>query len=76
MAYHPWVTMTLTFVLVFRNRIHVRSISLILFEGGIPRTSDNGNGNHSVWLPIILIKIKVDQMLPLSYISMILHLIS
>ena len=27
------------------------------------RTSDGGNGNHSVLLPIILIKIKVDQML-------------
>ena len=33
------------------------------------RTSDGGNGNHSVSLPIILIKIKVDQMLPSSYIS-------
>ena len=31
------------------------------------RTSDGGNGNHSVSLPIILIKIKVDQMLPSSY---------
>ena len=46
------------------------------------RTSDGGNGNHSVSLPIILIKIKVEQMLPSSYISsllvsyfMILHLI-
>ena len=29
--------------------------------------SDGGNGNHSVSLPIILIKIKVDQMLPSSY---------
>ena len=53
----------------------------------LQRTSDGGNGNHSVSLPIILIKIKVDQMLPSSYISslyydfyglyfMILHLIS
>ena len=33
------------------------------------RTSDGGNGNYSVSLPIILIKIKVDQMLPSSYIS-------
>ena len=33
------------------------------------RTSDGGNENHSVSLPIILIKIKVDQMLPSSYIS-------
>ena len=33
------------------------------------RTSDRGDGNHSVSLPVILIKIKVDQMLPSSYIS-------
>ena len=49
----------------------------------IGRTSDGGNGNHSLSLPIILIKNKVDQMLSSSYISllfslyfMILHLIS
>ena len=36
------------------------------------RTSDGGNGNHSVSLPIILIKIKVGQMLPSSHISSIL----
>ena len=36
------------------------------------RTSDGGNGNHSVSLPIILLKIKVDQMLPSSYISSLL----
>ena len=36
------------------------------------RTFDSGNGNHSVSLPIILIKIKVDQMLPSSYISSLL----
>ena len=36
------------------------------------RTSDGGNGNHSVSLPIILIEIKVDQMLPSSYISSLL----
>ena len=36
------------------------------------RTSDGGNGNHSVSLPIILIKIKVDQMLPFSYIRLLL----
>ena len=30
------------------------------------RTSDGGNGNHSVSLPIILIKIKVNQMLQSS----------
>ena len=38
----------------------------------IKRTSDGGNGNHSVSLPIILIKMKVDQMLPSSYISSLL----
>ena len=38
----------------------------------VQRTSDGGNGNHSVSLPIILIKIKVDQMLPSSYISSLL----
>ena len=37
-----------------------------------PRTSDGGNVNHSVSLPIILIKIKVDQMIPSSYISSLL----
>ena len=36
------------------------------------RTFDGGNGNHSVSLPIILIKIKVDQMIPSSYISSLL----
>ena len=36
------------------------------------RTSDGGNGNHSVSLPIILMKIKVDHMLPSSYISLLL----
>ena len=34
--------------------------------------SDGGNGNRSEWLPIILIKINVDQMLPSSYISSLL----
>ena len=38
----------------------------------VTRTSDGGNGNHRVLLPIILIKIKVDQMLPSSYISSLL----
>ena len=36
------------------------------------RTSDGGNGNHSVSLPIILIKNEVDQMLPSSYINSLL----
>ena len=30
------------------------------------RTSDGGNGNHNVSLPIILIKNKVDQKFPSS----------
>ena len=33
------------------------------------RTSDGGNGNHSVSLPIILIKFKVNQILQSSCIS-------
>ena len=33
------------------------------------RTSDGGNGNRRVSLPIIMIKIEVDQMLPSSYKS-------
>ena len=36
------------------------------------RTSDGSNGNHSVSLSIILIKIKVDQILPSSYLSSLL----
>ena len=36
------------------------------------KTSDGGYGNHGVSLPIILIKIKVDHMLPSSYISLLL----
>ena len=54
-----------------------------ILNSNIIRTSDGGIGNHSVSLPIILIKIKVVQMLPSSCISsllvsifMILHLIS
>ena len=38
----------------------------------IERTSDGGNGNHSVSLPIILLKNKVDQKFPSSYISLLL----
>ena len=48
-----------------------------------PRTSDGGNGNHSVSQPIILIKIKVGQMcsifiykLAVGLYFMLLHLIS
>ena len=46
------------------------------------RTSDSGNGTHSVSLPIILIKIKIVHMLSSSYklavglYFMILHLLS
>ena len=36
------------------------------------RTSEGGNGNHRVSLPINLIKIEVNQMLPSSYISLLL----
>ena len=36
------------------------------------RTSDGGNGNHSVSLPIILLENKVDQMVPTRYISSLL----
>ena len=43
-----------------------------LMEALVERTFDGGNGNHSVSLPIILIKIKVDKMLPSSYISSLL----
>ena len=38
----------------------------------IEKTSNGGNGNHSISLPIILIKIKVDQIIPSSYISLLL----
>ena len=53
----------LNFCQLILERINKRSIG---------RTSDGGNGNHSVSLPIILIKMKVDQMLPSSYISSLL----
>ena len=39
---------------------------------GVGGTSDCGNGNHSVSLPIILINIKVDQMISSSYINSLL----
>ena len=50
----------------------VSQLKISYNEEKIQRTSDGGNGNHSVSLPIILIKIKVDQMLPFSYISSLL----
>ena len=37
-----------------------------LIVHSIERTSDGGNRNHSVSLPIILIKIKINQMLQFS----------
>ena len=43
-----------------------------VFDIFLQRTSDGGIGNHSVSLPIILKKIKVDQMIPSSYISSLL----
>ena len=46
----------------------MRNIDMKFYE----RISDGGNGNHSVSLPIILIKNEVDQMLPSSYINLLL----
>ena len=51
---------------------HVKIQSIFAKSAKRERTSDGGNGNHSVWLPIILIKIKVDQMLLSSYIISLL----
>ena len=51
--------------------LQVRSLFKLNYSDYI-RTSDGGNGNHSVSLPIILIKIKVDRMIPSSYISSLL----
>ena len=57
-----------------KGLLSAKSVKIVaifyLYRG--KRTSDGGNGNHSVSLPIILIKIKVDQMLPSSYISSLL----
>ena len=41
-------------------------------KNALGRTSDGGNVNHSVLVPIILVEIKVYQMLPSSYISSLL----
>ena len=49
-----------------------KNLNLLYAYKVLTRTSDGGNGIHSVSLPIILIKIKVDQMLPSSYISSLL----
>ena len=48
------------------HKIH-RQRSYLVPKG--KRTSDSGNGNHKVSLPILLIKIKVGKMLPSSYRS-------
>ena len=69
-----------TFIkLPFVIKIFILSIFEWLFYTGFTvlhfppiRTSDGGNGNHSVSLPIILIKIKVDQKLISSHISSLL----
>ena len=50
-------------------KLNVKKIFIIVIQ---QRTSDGGNGNYSVSLPIILIKIKVDQMLPSSHIRSLL----
>ena len=50
---------------------HIR-LYLIKYLLQLERTSDGGNGNHSVSLPTILIKIKVNKMLPSSSISSLL----
>ena len=55
---------------LFKN-IHFTVYMLIVMYI-LQRTSDGGNGNHSVSLPMILIKNKIHQMLPSSYISPLL----
>ena len=49
---------------MYKNSKHTKQLQ--------ERTSDGSNGNHSVSLPIILLKIKIDQMLPSSYIRSLL----
>ena len=55
-------------VLIFSGNLQVLIFECSKFRIS-ERTSDGGNGNHSVLLPIILIKFKVNQMIPSSYIS-------
>ena len=43
-------------------------LNLAIISPRAKRTSDGGNGNHSVSLPIVLIKIKVGQMLQYFHI--------
>ena len=42
---------------------HIFISFLIRIATSVTKISDGGNGNHSASLPIILIKIAVDQML-------------
>ena len=59
-------------VCTFQKSCHLLKLLKMLMGNIYIRTSDGGNGNHSVSLPIILIKIKVDQILTSSYISSLL----
>ena len=64
---------------IFKMSVTIKDTLKVLLSQAIiqylqwsKRTSDGGNGNHSVSLPIILIKIKFDQMILSSYISSLL----
>ena len=59
----------ITNIRLFKNSFEFINHKVQALKNDIVRTSDGGNGNQSVSLPIILIKIKVDQMLLSSYIS-------
>ena len=55
---------------VFREKLAKKEIkSTGYFCKWDTSTSDGGNGIHSVSLPIILLKVKADHMLPSLYIS-------
>ena len=56
----PFLCSNLT-PLLHRSKSYFKANGTGIFE--TKRTSDGGNGNHSVSMPIILIKIKVYQML-------------
>ena len=47
--------------------MHISNSKLQIAYFHTERTSEGGNRNHSVSLPIILIKIKAEQMLPYLY---------
>ena len=68
LAAEKWLVAMSVLVSVCSEQAHCCSFLKAL----VLRTSDGGNGNHSVSLPIILIKIEVNQMLPSSYISSVL----